>query len=568
MATEKILKLGHLEYVKDALDLKANDSDISTVGKTGSYNDLTNKPTIPSVYNATVTLTQDGATKGSFTVNQNSNVTIDLDDNDTHYESKTITGASSTATSNAAATQGNLYLNHIENGSVKSSHKIVGEGAVSVFSNASGQITVSAPSVTNTDRYVNSASFADDTSSTPNSPVKMTLTRAGSDTAQINANLPKVTSSSAGVVPKGSAVTSQSQTTKFLREDGTWSAPTYTSVTSTYSSTGTTAVNGTAVASAIASLPQAMVFKGTVGSSGATVTTLPVDGSASIGDTYKAITNGTYGGKSAKIGDVLVCLTKTSTANTWELIPSGDEPSGTVTSVKINATSPISIDSSSAITTSGERTISHATSGATAGSYGDSSAQTPSYGGTFKVPYVTVNNTGHVTGISEHTVKIPASDNTNTTYTLTQDSTDGHKITLTPSSGTATTITIPDNNTTYSTGVGLTNSGTTFKAKLKSETASTLDSASIGSTANRQYAVGVDKSGYLSVNVPWTDTQPTVNNGTLTIQKNGTNITTFSANQSGNATANITIPTSLSGFTNDLYTFATDAEVQETLGLS
>lgn len=38
----------------------------------------------------------------------------------------------------------------------------------------------------------------------------------------------------------------------------------------------------------------------------------------------------------------------------------------------------------------------------------------------------------------------------NTTYTLTQDSTDGHKITLTPSSGTATTITIPDNNTTYS----------------------------------------------------------------------------------------------------------------------
>lgn len=38
----------------------------------------------------------------------------------------------------------------------------------------------------------------------------------------------------------------------------------------------------------------------------------------------------------------------------------------------------------------------------------------------------------------------------NTTYTLTQDSSDGHKITLTPSSGTATTITIPDNNTTYS----------------------------------------------------------------------------------------------------------------------
>lgn len=43
---------------------------------------------------------------------------------------------------------------------------------------------------------------------------------------------------------------------------------------------------------------------------------------------------------------------------------------------------------------------------------------------------------------------------------------------------------------------------------------------------------------------------PTVNNGKLTIQKNGTTVATFSANQSGNATANITVPTfSLSGTT-------------------
>ena len=45
--------------------------------------------------------------------------------------------------------------------------------------------------------------------------------------------------------------------------------------------------------------------------------------------------------------------------------------------------------------------------------------------------------------------------------------------------------------------------------------------------------------------------QPTVNNGTLTIQKNGTNVQTFSANQSGNATANITVPTKTSELTND-----------------
>ena len=37
--------------------------------------------------------------------------------------------------------------------------------------------------------------------------------------------------------------------------------------------------------------------------------------------------------------------------------------------------------------------------------------------------------------------------------------------------------------------------------------------------------------------------QPTVNDATLTIQRNGTNVQTFTANQSTNATANITVPT-------------------------
>ena len=40
-----------------------------------------------------------------------------------------------------------------------------------------------------------------------------------------------------------------------------------------------------------------------------------------------------------------------------------------------------------------------------------------------------------------------------------------------------------------------------------------------------------------------TPTIPTVNNATLTIQKNGTNVATFTANSSSNATANITVPT-------------------------
>lgn len=51
--------------------------------------------------------------------------------------------------------------------------------------------------------------------------------------------------------------------------------------------------------------------------------------------------------------------------------------------------------------------ISHDNSGVTAGSYGDSSNQTPNFGDTFKALRSTVDAKGHVTSMSEHTVKIP-----------------------------------------------------------------------------------------------------------------------------------------------------------------
>lgn len=51
----------------------------------GSYTDLTNKPTIPSVGNGTITIVQAGTTKGTFTTNQSGNTTIELSDNNTTY---------------------------------------------------------------------------------------------------------------------------------------------------------------------------------------------------------------------------------------------------------------------------------------------------------------------------------------------------------------------------------------------------------------------------------------------------------------------------------------------------
>ena len=80
-------------------------------------------------------------------------------------------------------------------------------------------------------------------------------------------------------------------------------------------------------------------------------------------------------------------------------------------------------------------------SGATAGSYGPSANATPGYGATFNVPYITVDAKGRVTGIENKTVKIPASDNTNTTYTFATGDTNG-TFKVTPSGGTATNIAI------------------------------------------------------------------------------------------------------------------------------
>ena len=96
-----------------------------------------------------------------------------------------------------------------------------------------------------------------------------------------------------------------------------------------------------AIHNAIGDLTKPMIFKGSVGTDG-TVSSLPAASSDNEGFVYKVITEGTYGGQVAKIGDTLI-----SNGSKWELIPSGDEPNGTVTSVNITA------DSGSGLTTSG-----------------------------------------------------------------------------------------------------------------------------------------------------------------------------------------------------------------------
>lgn len=166
----------------------------------------------------------------------------------------------------------------------------------------------------------------------------------------------------------------------------------------------------------IASLPQPMIFKGSIGVGGTLEwSAIPEASATNEGWTYKVISDcdlmalddsSISGIIGAKIGDTII-----SNGSEWILIPSGDEPSGTVTSVKIQATSPIAIDNSAAITGAGTRTISHANSGVSAGTY----------------PKVTVNATGHVTsGATLAAADIPSHTSTATTYGAGTSSVYGH----------------------------------------------------------------------------------------------------------------------------------------------
>lgn len=66
------------DAIDELADEKANTADLATVATSGSYNDLGDKPTIPTVGNGTLTIQQNGTTVGTFTANQSANATANI----------------------------------------------------------------------------------------------------------------------------------------------------------------------------------------------------------------------------------------------------------------------------------------------------------------------------------------------------------------------------------------------------------------------------------------------------------------------------------------------------------
>lgn len=144
----------------------------------------------------------------------------------------------------------------------------------------------------------------------------------------------------------------------------------------------------------------AMIFKGTIGTGG-TVTALPT--TYKTGWTYRVITAGAYAGQKCEVGDLIIALVdRDGTGNLdsdWTVAQTNID--GAITDIEGDA--PILVDGSGV-----SRTISHADSSVTPGQYGETSNKTLTFGGTFSMPYVGINKTGHFTGgTGQVTITLP-----------------------------------------------------------------------------------------------------------------------------------------------------------------
>lgn len=190
------------------------------------------------------------------------------------------------------------------------------------------------------------------------------------------------------------------------------------------------------VTSAVQSITGPMRFIGTLGTGG-TITALPAATDSNKGYTYKVITGGRYSQtqweQDAIAGDVVI-----SNGSQWILIPSGDEPSGTVTNIATGAGL-----TGGPITSTG--TISHADTSTQA----NISASSRTY-----ISGVTLDNFGHVTGLTTGTETVTDTHYTTHLYAGTgaaanANTTNGNtKLTIVDNSTVRNSITIQGNGST------------------------------------------------------------------------------------------------------------------------
>ena len=190
-----------------------------------------------------------------------------------------------------------------------------------------------------------------------------------------------------------------------------------------------------------------------------------------------------------------------------------------------------------------------ANSGVTAGNYGPSANATPAHGGTFSVPYVTVDAKGRVIAASTKTITLPSDNNTDTKVTYTLGTTTKYYM------GGPTATTTGTGGITFDTGIyATTTAGQLSVGSLQTRgdiTTSGNGNHSIGSTSNRFnsiyganiYTYDANAKHYASLRTTTVGTTSTQGVGRL-IAGNDTN-----AGTAGNAKGQILLYGTNTGYT-------------------
>lgn len=93
--------------------------------------------------------------KYSIYIKRNGKDLIKYGETNTHYTNHLKVGNSATATDNTAATNGNVYMNILDDTTIKDSHNIVGEGATTVTSDINGKIIIASNAEVNQNAFSN-----------------------------------------------------------------------------------------------------------------------------------------------------------------------------------------------------------------------------------------------------------------------------------------------------------------------------------------------------------------------------------------------------------------------------
>jgi len=322
---------------------------------------------------------------------------------------------------------------------------------------------------------------------------------------------------------------------------GTPTAPTASS------GTNTTQIATTAFVMDAFRANDAMVFKGTIGSSGATVTALP--DTHYDGWTYKVITAGTYAGKVCEIGDMIICVKDGTSAsnNDWTVVQTNIDGavtgpasstdghvavfSGTSGKVIKDGTYTIgkSVPSNAVFTDTDTKVTSSANHYSPATATGsDVSASATGATAAWNIDVVkgvTLNTDGkgHVTGMSVTSGKIPANPNTDTHRPI--------QVNGTQALGNNTTALnlIPGSN------VSITDGGSGNVTIAATDTTYESKAAASGGTAVSLVTTGEK----------YTWNNKTSNTGTVTKVSTGAGLTGGDITTSGTVKANLTSETKL-----------------------